>query len=236
MSTIKDRAFMALNLGQYDDLNRPDVVCEKVLGAIPKEDVNVLRMLIKKPFGLYSLPRELSWVTHLIASAVQHQSKIGVTQPFCYLTIRSGEVKSVTDDEWHVDGFSQTITHLPEQNYIWTNKVPTEFLNGYPIKIPRDFDSSRHNIHKFFQKDIEAYDGKLPIETFEPETLYCVDPYIIHRRPASSNGMLNRTFVRISFTPIEIEDVNNTLNPLLSTDYTRDGVKEIRDKLVEYPN
>lgn len=163
-------------------------------------------------------------------------SSIGVKHPFCYLTIRKGPVTSVTDDEWHVDGFSQTVTHLPEQNYIWVDDTPTEYLNGFPIKIPNDFNPNRHNIHKFFQKEINEYNGALPIQYIEPKTLYCMDPYIIHRRPTISNNSLDRTFVRLSFTPIEIEDVNNTPNPLIPTNYTRDGVKVMRDKLKNYPD
>jgi hypothetical protein len=40
--------------------------------------------------------------------------------------------------------------------------------------------------------------------------------------------------VRLSYTPIEIADSNNTPNPLLPTNYTRDGVKDFRDTLVRY--
>ena len=63
--------------------------------------------------------------------------------------------------------------------------------------------------------------------------VYGFDPYVVHRRPDGTNGM-NRCFIRLSYTPIEIEDVNNTYNPLLHTDYKRDGIKEMRNKLVDY--
>jgi hypothetical protein len=234
MPTTRDRAFRALNLEQYDDLNRPDMVGKKSL-FLPDEDFYILRMLIKTQFGGgYKLPEELEWVRPLILKAhVYQRVTIGVAHPYCYLTIRKGKTKSVTDDEWHVDGFSQAVTHLPEQNYIWCDILPTEYLANYPIKIPSDFNPMRHNIHSLFQKDIENND--VDVKYIEPETLYCLDPYIIHRRPALTDlPLVDRTFIRISFTPIEIADVNNTINPLLLTDYTRDGVKEMRDKLIDY--
>ena len=59
-----------------------------------------------------------------------------------------------------------------------------------------------------------------------------MDPYVPHRRPASTQGEM-RCFVRVSFTPIEINDVNNAQNPLIPRNYTRDGV-EIRNQLVDY--
>ena len=39
--------------------------------------------------------------------------------------------------------------------------------------------------------------------------------------------------LRNSFTPIEINDFNNTQNPLIKREYTQDGV-EFRNKLLEY--
>jgi len=61
-----------------------------------------------------------------------------------------------------------------------------------------------------------------------------MDPYVVHRRPPISNGVV-RTFVRISFTPIEIPDVNNTPNPLIPTQhYITDGVKSFREHLLDY--
>jgi len=56
---------------------------------------------------------------------------------------------------------------------------------------------------------------------------YCLrcEPYVIHRRPPNTQG-IHRTFVRISFTPIEIMDINNTENPAIQTNYTRDGIKD----------
>ena len=46
----------------------------------------------------------------LFNEALKHQREvIQVTHSFCYITIRNGLVKSKTDEEWHVDGFSTKI-------------------------------------------------------------------------------------------------------------------------------
>lgn len=226
---IKDRAFNALNLEQYSKINKADKLGYIEL-SVPIEEQYILRMLIKKMFNGYMIPQEIQWLQPFIEKCEAYQKSMGINQPFVYITIRNGIVKSVTDDEWHVDGFSKTITHLPEQNYIWSNKIPTEYIEK-AIEIPHDFNPLKHNIHKFFQKRISETDIKMMNE----KKIYCLDPYIIHKRPKIEPNV-NRCFIRLSFTPIEIEDVNNTINPLLVTNYTRNGVMEMRDQLIEYDN
>jgi len=141
--------------------------------------------------------------------------------------VRHGEVRSVTDDEWHVDGFSTFITHIPESNYVAVNHTPTEYL-VQPIEFPDDFDPLVHNVQWYIQNR-----ASLDVRRLKPHTLYCFDPYFIHRRPSIEPGT-HRTFVRVSFTPIEIADDANTPNPLLPMRvYERDGVT-IRNALSDY--
>lgn len=224
---LRTRAFSALNLNQYFQINKPDNVGNLKLN-IPNERQYVLRLLIKRMFGEYQIPEKFGWILPLVEMADSHQKKIGIVQPFVYLTIRNGLVNTTTDDVWHVDGFSQTITHLPEQNYIWSNIEPTEYVEK-SFKFPKDFDGLVHNIHNFFQNRIKESD----VLKMDCETVYGLDPYVVHRRPSNTNGK-NRCFVRLSYTPIEIEDVNNTYNHLIPTNYKRDGIKEMRNKLINY--
>jgi hypothetical protein len=127
-----------------------------------------------------------------------------------------------------VDGFSTNVTHLPEQNYVWVNKIPTEYIEQ-SFDFPKDFDPRLHNIHWFLEDKVRNEN----IRTCDPETIYCFDPYVVHRRPKITQGMV-RTFIRITYCPMEINDVNNTVNPLIETNYKRDGVKSFRDRLVKY--
>lgn len=229
-TTVKDRAFHALSLNQYNKINIPDDLGEFEIKNIPSEKIYVLRMLIKKPFEDIKIPENLIWITPFIDYENNYQNNIlNIKQPFLYLTIRSGIVSSVNDDVWHVDGFSLNITHLPEQNYIWVNNNPTEYIEG-KFKIPSDFNYKKHNIHLFFQDNITK---NHIIKKFSEKHIYCLDPYIIHKRPFIEKNT-NRTFIRLSFTPIEINDINNTKNHLLFTDYKRDGLKDFRDDLIRY--
>ncbi len=228
MSRIKERGLRALNLKDYNSENIPEYIGQLKLTP-PSERQYVLRILIKRPFEDLQVPKDLKWCQPMIDMALKAQELYGLRQPFLYLTVRHGKVTSTTDDVWHVDGFSQTITHLPEQNYIWCSHTPTEVALK-PINFPLDFDSNRHNIHDFFDKVIN---DQTKIITVDSETVYAMDPYVIHRRPKIESGTV-RTFVRLSFTPIEINDLNNTFNPQMPTNYKRDGRVDFRNKLISY--
>lgn len=230
MSNLKKRAFKALNVKQYKKTNKPDYLGQFEHIKFPQERQYILRCLIKEPFGEFEIPKELKWLLPIVDASNKHQEEeIGIKQPFCYITVRHGIVSSTTDDEWHVDGFSLNITHLPEQNYNFVTHSPTEYIEG-ALEMPDDFDGLKHNIQMYFQDNMT---NKLKVKKVKPYGLYCLDPYIIHRRPPVVEDKI-RTFVRISYTPIEIIDCNNTDNPMLPRDHKRDGVSDYRDNLTRY--
>lgn len=229
-SNVANRAYKILNLAQYKEINRGDFVGN--FGHMIKptsEHQYVLRMIVKHAHSDFEIPDEISWVTPLLMEAYKFQKEvIKINHLCCYVTIRHGIVSSHNDDVWHVDGFSTKISHIPEQNYIISNCYPTEVAHK-AISFPLGFDPLIHNIHSYIQNRISKYD----IQNVGIGEMWCVDPYVIHRRPIIPSGVI-RTFVRISFTPIEIMDDNNTPNPLLQMPkYNRDGV-EIRNKLLDY--
>jgi hypothetical protein len=232
MNSIKERGLRAVNLAQFAKENSFEFV-DRVQLATPNKKQYILRMLIKTPFQDFQIPAELDWTRPIVSVAKKYQASIvGITQPYCYLTVRSGLVESVTDDEWHTDGFSMNITHLPEQNYCWSDVYPTEFVRK-PITFPKDFSPRLHNVHSYIQDALEY--EPVPIEVLETNSVYCFDPYVIHRRPQVPDG-IQRTFVRVSFIPIEIVDSNNTLNPLIPRPpCNRDAVESVRNQLQRYP-
>lgn len=224
---MENRAFTILNLKQYSEINLPQQL-GRVSLSFPEERQYILRMFIKDMFGEWQIPEEIYWISPMLKLAVDNQKRMGIRQPFVYVTIRNGIVDSKTDDDWHVDGFSLGITHLPEQNYIWSNDYPTEYVEK-AFDFPEDFDGNVHNIHSFFQKRIKPEE----VMRMQSKVVYGLDPYVVHRRPAEATGK-NRCFVRISFTPIEIRDKNNSYNPLIPTAYKRDGIVEKRNLLIDY--
>jgi hypothetical protein len=204
-----------LNLGQYN------LKC-------PFDHQYILRMVVRADGGEYCLPPELDWLRDLFARAVESQQQMGIDHPFCYVTVRHGAVSSTTDDEWHVDGFSVRVPHAPEQNYLWADRDGTEWAD-LSVAFPEDFDARVYNVNHYLQQWINEGNVSKCLDN----TMYCMDPYIVHRRPPSSSSLAQRTFVRVSFVAIEIDDIRNTQNPLLPRTYTRDGVAH-RNRLRTY--
>lgn len=188
----------------------------------PPKNQMILRMMVRRKGGDLHIPTELDWLKEVIEMAAYDNDW------FIYVTVRSGKVNTKTDDVWHVDGFSMRKPHPPEYNYIWTDRVATEFF-VQDTKLPDDFDPMKHNIHWYFQDMIG--DAGPNFEAKEKH-MYRIDPYVIHRRPPLTQG-IQRTFFRVSVVPIEIEDDKNTQNPLLP--YEPYGNMDIRDVLTRYP-
>lgn len=206
----------------------PLEICELPNITLPKQSQMILRMMIRSPEANgYKIPSSLNWLKPVIEQCDTLQQKNSLFQPYVYVTIRHGFVTTITDDLWHVDGFSMRIRHVPEQNYIWASNHGTEVL-PQKMFLPKDFDPFRHNIHQYFQ-DVADESRTL---TLKPKTLYVIDPYVIHRRPVLPEGVW-RTFFRISFVPIEIEDDTNTANPLLP-DNRPYGRVDVHNRLERY--
>lgn len=227
--SVKSRAKQALGTELFSNPNTVDRVAAFNLNC-PFERQYILRMLCRMPHEEFSIPAELEWLSKLLDISDSYQKNvIGVSHPFCYITVRHGLVTSQLDDVWHTDGFSTKITHLPEQNYIISNCYPTEYVEK-AINIPDNFDPLIHNLHKYLASQITDDD----IKVAGPDIVYCLDPYNIHRRQQFIPAGTVRTFVRISYVPIEIMDDANTPNPMIPVrHYNRDGVK-IRNELKEY--
>lgn len=221
------RAKDLLDLKYFNEDIKP-VVMGTSDAHCPEDKQYILRMMVRSPESDgFQIPEELNWLRHTIESLDNFQKENQLNNPYVYVTVRHGLVSSETDDEWHVDGFSMRVPRVPEQNYICSSVSPTEFVSQ-PIRIPDDFDPFIHNLHHFLQDNITAtpYSG-------EENRIYLIDPYCIHRRPTTTKGQL-RTFWRISFIPIEIEDDTCNQNPLMpEKTYNR---TDIRNQLVRYGN
>lgn len=222
--SVKDRATRIVNTKEFLNCPLPEKVI-KIENLKAPTDQYILRMCIKFNDSAVQLPDCLSWVKPLLEKALISQQEKGINHPFIYITVRNGKVKSKTDDQWHLDGFSTRIEHTPEQNYIYTNKYCTEYVKQR-VYVPRSLDPLIYNMNTFLDKFVKPEN----VLQCEENTLYCIDPYVLHRRPSNIPEDFERVFVRISFVPIEINDINNTVNPLLPVKCSKDGVK-FRDEL-----
>lgn len=224
--SITQRSTRLVNVGEFANTGVPEALGTLDLKC-PEERQYILRMAIRAEGGQFIMPPAIQWLDKLLLKAFTHQFRLKTNHPFCYVTVRHGLVESQTDDEWHVDGFSTREAHIPEQNYVWCSAVGTEYV-PLEVQVPSAFNPLVHNVNLYLRDFIDAD----RIASCEAGKLYCFDPYILHRRPPTTAGMM-RTFVRVSFVPIEINDVNNTQNPLLPRTYTRDGVQH-RNTLTAY--
>lgn len=225
-SDFTARASNLLNLKQYSAKSAPIKVFNKEI-VCPYDNQYILRMMIASPHtDGFQIPEELCWLRESIAACHNIQKANGLNNPFVYVTVRHGIVNTVTDDDWHVDGFSMRVAHVPEQNYVWSNTESTEYQDR-AFDIPDDFDPLKHNLHTYLSGLCKEADTK----QCEKNTCYLFDPYFVHRRPKSSTGQ-QRTFWRISFIPIEIEDDTCMANKLLKP--KRYNRTDIRESLTKY--
>jgi hypothetical protein len=221
---ITERSTHNLNLSFFGKVDNSPIDLGEYHIDCPK-DQYILRMMIKHPDYGFKIPSELKWLEPAIYKCTEIQLANFVDHPFIYVTVRSGVVHSETDDLWHVDGFSMKITHAPEQNYIWVDSYPTEILRQN-IQLDSKFDPLKHNIHWYFQD--QADDSN--VETLKENHIYVIDPYIIHRRPKLKQ--IQRSFIRISFVPVEIQDDTCMQNPLFPE--AKYNTWDIREKLLRF--
>lgn len=222
-----ERARRILNLDDFASSGSPNEI-KSVNIECPLDEQYILRMLIRVDGKDFCVPEEISWIQPVLDEVVDYQRNVfKIEHSFCYVTIRHGLVKSETDDVWHVDGFSTRISHIPEQNYIWSNIKPTEWAD-LSVKFPDGFDPNIHNVNSYLSQFV----NDSLIKVCDPQKIYVMDPYILHRRPIGTSG-IKRTFLRISFVPIEINDIHNTQNPMFFRTYTQDGVLR-RNTLLDF--
>lgn len=230
-SEINDKEFLKranknLNLREFSKFCSPVFIGNEHYD-VPEKRQYILRMMVRSPeSGTFRIPRELDWLAPTIFKLNRIQQNSGLNNRFVYVTVRHGLVESKTDDIWHVDGFSMKVVHKPEQNYIWTNHSPTEY-SRQAFQIPEDFDPMKHHLHWYFNERVKQE----TVARISRGSIWLFDPYFIHRRPKPAFG-IPRTFWRVSFVPIEIEDGRCTPNPLMPVkQYAGD---DIRHRLVRY--
>lgn len=213
--------YLPLFLGDYD--------------ISPSENpVNVLRLLIRMndSNGPVILPKELSWLKTFVSDNINyHRQHYAVNKDaFIHLTVRMTTYEDLYYKEaglWHIDGFqgARDARHIPEQDILWCDTCPTEFtLQPFFVN---GLQPERHNLSLFLQENAqEQYKVSA-----KAKSLYLMTPYNVHRFvPVPFDGI--RTFVRLTFSPVEIEDPTNTPNPGLPRTYPYR--RDVRDFLSMY--
>lgn len=207
----------------------PPIFLGKRQVTLPNDDIYALRLLIKEPKSDFIIPQRMAFLKAIIQESASYQQSHfpDFEDRFAYLTVRSGALKSVNEDRFHVDGFQgiSVPRHIPEQNYVWADSYPTTFsLQPYFVE---QLDPAQHNFQDYFDEHTKNSN----LFSVEAEGLYIIDPYHVHARQIIPEGT-QRSFFRICYSPVEIRDDTNTPNPYLPRDpYNRE---DIRNQLTPY--
>ena len=196
---------------------------------LPKQDIQVLRMLVKPKYGQLQVPTSMAWLKDSIKALVAKDKEItGIKDSWVYVTVRKGIPHNDTD-AWHFDGGSLRTELIPERNYIWVDSYPTQYKLG-GVDFPDDFNPLEHDMFSFAQEALKDE----PIGKIEREKWFMFSPFVFHRRDPMSDGRC-RTFIRVSFVDIEVRDVKCTPNPCIEVEsFGRDPVEAFRKKLKKY--
>lgn len=197
-------------------------------------ETNVLRLLIRdnnENNNIY-IPKELLVLKDFILENINyHRQHFSFNKnAFIYITVRQSTYNELFYKEafdWHIDGFqgSRIERHIVEQNVFWCNKSPTQYLLQ-PMYC-EGLNPSKYDINDFFNKNAdEKY-----LFNSEENSIYYTNPYNIHK-VNSLKFKGKRIFVRLNFSPVEIEDPTNTINPMLPRYYQER--KDLRNFLSEY--
>lgn len=196
--------------------------------------INTLRLMIRKNSEHYPvyLPKELLVFKDFILENINYHRQFYTANKDCfiYITVRTATFEEVfynNSKTWHIDGFqgSRIKRHVVEQDIFWCNKSPTEYL--IQPMFCEYLHPSKHDINDFFEKNAN--------ENFKvvskSNAIYLTTPYNIHR--VNKNYFEGkRVFVRLNFSPVEIEDYTNTVNPMIPRHFSER--RDVRDFLREY--
>lgn len=222
------------SLSKYKYPYTPLHLWQQEIKDVEAIDKNVLRMMIRENDSeakIY-IPPEFDILKDFILYGINYHREHYQENKNCfiYLTVRQSTYDGIFYNEaatWHVDGFQsgRVEEHIVEQNIIWCNKMPTRFTIQ-PFYIEK-LDKLKQNVHDFFEK---TADDRFTLNA-KANHAYLMTPYNVHKvDKVPFEG--KRVFVRINFSPVEIEDYTNTINPSLRYEYPERD--DIRNNMTQY--
>ena len=168
----------------------------------------------------YSLPPSLLDFRGMMATAILHETNVvGNNFTHWYITVKN---MFVTPDNmanrpgWHSDGYM-----TEDVNYIWTNRIPSEFAVQEFVDLSPD--------HSVSLDEMEAQVRDESIVRYQENDLIRIDQRHIHRVPVDTyTGM--RMFVKISASNHRFNLKGNAHNHQIGYDwrmYSRDELRNM---------
>lgn len=196
---------------------------------IGKEHVEVDEMMyyqylpikLKDNDNIY-LPKRLKNYKSLIYGAIfDYFTKGGDKDCYIYVTLKvmfTPTNTSLNREGWHSDGFMSD-----DINYIWSDTLPTEYIEG-------EWDILQD--HKESLLIFNHLGNYYKVKTCEPNVLYRLDESVIHRVQVNKGSPILRQFMKVSFSKDKYNLKGNSHNYLIDYDW------EMKDRDIErnHPN
>lgn len=156
------------------------------------------------------IPKQLECYRSLVLSSIADFGK--ADDHYIYITAKTmfvPEGGNLNRVGWHSDGFMSE-----DKNYVWSDSLPTEFIEGHFPDIPQDCDLSLAMFEKLAQEN--------NVKECSPNVLYRFDESTIHRCAINKGKPFLRRFVKITFSKFKYNLKGNSHNYLI--DYTWDMI------------
>lgn len=171
----------------------------------------------------WCLPQPLEFADEAIRAAMNDAPRAAthLNDPYVYLSARCGYAtpgNPLNRPGWHCDDFGGI-----DLNYIWTDAYPTRYLerldplyNGW-FEVPEGDAESMYAMTRYaYAAEVGSTYGK--VREIELNTLYRLDPYVIHDTPIIDKPGLRR-FFKISLSTHRYDLVGNSRNYGLTYDW-----------------
>lgn len=181
------------------------------------------------------LPDRLRFLREIVYEALRRENHVGAftEDRYVYVTARHGYASPgnpLNRPGWHCDGFG-----TEDVNYIWTDRFPTRFATGDFGVVSEDHVLSAKHFDALCGAAIGyggvfAYHaGTIEINEAEPNTLYRLDPFVVHSTPIIPAPGGERSFLKISFSRDKYNLRGNSHNHLFGYEWHMWDRAEIRN-------
>lgn len=223
------------DISLFGQINLPDVVGElkDKEGFSVNRGIRVLDMPVYMPGIGWRVPKEHRQFIEVIAKATHYEMKVNndIKDFYCYITVDQKPCNPCVSQRrsgCHSDAFipnhkgeqvditAENGCHIPnvglvDRTYLCYDSMPTEFFAG-PFTINGDCENVLNNF------DIVA-STQHPI-IYPAYNVLCIDPYDVHRAAINKTSeIIQRTFIKVSFSRIRFNRKLNTHNDLFDYDW-----------------
>jgi hypothetical protein len=125
---------------------------------------------------------------------------------------------------WHADGFGSD-----DINYIWADQWPTRFAVGQFDDISKDHVESAHQFEQQIRLSAMRGDNKIRVMDGDANTIYRLDPSVIHCTPIIPDPGGMRSFFKVSVSPNKYNLDGNSHNHLFDYNWRMYSREELRN-------